>query len=68
MFSGGVGEVGECMRRLGLGFTNSEGTDEVIDVCLCLGWGGCSLACCWCPLKFPCVFLSHVFSPKNTWC
>ena len=37
-------------------------TDEVIDVCLCLGWGGCSLACCWCPLKFPCVFLSHVFS------
>ena len=27
------------------------------------------LACCWCPLKkYLCVFLSHVFSLKDTWC
>ena len=28
------------MRRLGLGFTNPDRTGGVLDVCLCLGWGG----------------------------
>ena len=31
---------GECMRGLGLGFTNPVGTGEVLDVCLCFGCGG----------------------------
>ena len=31
---------GGCMRRLGLGFTNPVGTGGVLDMCLCLGWGG----------------------------
>ena len=30
----------ECMRRLGMGFTNPVGTEEVCDVCLCLDFGG----------------------------
>ena len=28
------------MRGLGLGFINPVGTWEVLDVCLCLGFGG----------------------------
>ena len=28
------------MRGLVLGFTNPVGTEEVLDVCLCLGCGG----------------------------
>ena len=31
---------GECMRGLGLGFTNPVGTGGVLDVCLCFGCGG----------------------------
>ena len=31
---------GEWMRRLGLGFTNPVGTEEVLDMCLCFGFGG----------------------------
>ena len=39
---GGVGgEEGECMRGLGLGFTNPVGTGGVLDMCLgCGGKGG----------------------------
>ena len=38
---GGVsGEGFEWMRGLGLGFTNPVGTEEVLNVCLCLGCGG----------------------------
>ena len=37
----GVGGVGEMsIRGLGLGFSNTVGTGEVLDVCLCFG-GGC---------------------------
>ena len=35
-----VGVGREWMRELGLGFTNHVGTEEVLDVCLCLGCGG----------------------------
>ena len=38
--SGVGGEVGECMRGLGLGFTNHVGIAGVLDVCLCFGCGG----------------------------
>ena len=31
---------GEWMRGLGVGFTNPVGTWGVLDVCLCLGYGG----------------------------
>ena len=31
---------GEWMRRLGLGFSNPVGIGAVLDVCLCLGYGG----------------------------
>ena len=34
------GEGGECIKGLGLGFTNPVGTAEVLDVCLCFGCGG----------------------------
>ena len=38
---GGVGgEGGECMRGLGLGFTNIVVTGVVLDVCLWFGCGG----------------------------
>ena len=38
---GGVGdEGGECIRGLGLGFTNRVGTGGVLDICLCLVCGG----------------------------
>ena len=38
---GGVGgEGGEWMRGLGLDFTNSVGTGEVLDVCLYFSCGG----------------------------
>ena len=37
---GVVGEGGECMRELGLGFTNHVGTGGVLDMCLCFGCGG----------------------------
>ena len=38
---GGVGSVGsEWVPRLGLGFTNSGGTWEKWDMCLCFGCGG----------------------------
>ena len=37
---GVCGEGGEWMRRLGLGFTNLVGTEEVLDVCLCFVCGG----------------------------
>ena len=38
---GGVGgEGGECMRELGLVFTNSLGIGGVLDMCLCFGCGG----------------------------
>ena len=38
---GGVGgEGGDCMRELGLGFTNPVGTGGVLDACLCFGCGG----------------------------
>ena len=37
--SGVVGEGGEWIRGLGLGFTNPVGTGGVLDVCLCLGCG-----------------------------
>ena len=41
--SGGVGgERGECMRGLGLGFTNYVGTGAVLDVCPCFGCSGLS--------------------------
>ena len=33
-------EGGECIRGLGLVFTNPVGTGEVLEVCLCLGCGG----------------------------
>ena len=37
---GGVGrERGECMRGLGLGFTNPVGTGGVLDVCLYMDCG-----------------------------
>ena len=35
-----LAERGEWMRGLGLGFTNPVGTGGVLDVCLCLGYGG----------------------------
>ena len=35
-----VREGGECMRELGLGFTNPLGTGGVLDMCLCFGCGG----------------------------
>ena len=35
-----VGEGGEWMRKLGLGFTNPLGTGGVLDMCLCFGCGG----------------------------
>ena len=35
-----VGERGEWMRELGLGFTNPFGTGGVLDMCLCFGCGG----------------------------
>ena len=31
---------GECMRGLGLSFTNPVGTGGVLEVCLCFGCGG----------------------------
>ena len=37
---GVVGEGGEWMRGLGLGFTNPVRTGGVLDVCLCLDCGG----------------------------
>ena len=38
---GGVGgEGGECLRGMGLGFTNPVGTGGVLEVCLCMGCGG----------------------------
>ena len=37
---------GEWMRGLGFGITNPFGTGEVLDVCLCLGCGGCG-KCSW---------------------
>ena len=38
---GGVdGEGGECMRKLGMGFTNPVGAWGVLDVFLCFGCGG----------------------------
>ena len=37
---GVVGEGGERMRKLGLGFTNHVGTRGVLDMYLCLGCGG----------------------------
>ena len=39
---GGVCDMCMCMRELGLGFTNSVGTREVLDMCLCFGCGGVS--------------------------
>ena len=41
------------MSGLGFGFTNPVGTGGVLDVCLCLGCGGC---CC-SPFS-PCSFQS----------
>ena len=38
--SGGVGEKGEWIRGLDLGFTNPMGTGGVLGVCLCFGCGG----------------------------
>ena len=39
--SGGVGgERVECMRKLGLSFTNPVGTWGVLDMCLCFCCGG----------------------------
>ena len=35
-----VSLLGEWMRELGLGFTNSLGTGGVLDMCLCFGCGG----------------------------
>ena len=41
--SEGVGADGsECMRGLGLGFTNPGERGEMWDMCLCLGCGGVS--------------------------
>ena len=37
---GVVGEGGEWIRGLGLGFINPVGTGGVLDVCLCLRAGG----------------------------
>ena len=37
---GGVGEGGEWMRGLVLGFTNPVGTGGVLDVCVCCGGAG----------------------------
>ena len=37
---GVVGEGGEWIRELGLGFTNLVGTRGVLDVCLCFSCGG----------------------------
>ena len=31
---------GECMRELGLSFTNPVGTGGMLDMCLCFGCGG----------------------------
>ena len=40
MWLGVGGDGGEWMGGLGLGFTNPVGTGEVLDVCLCFGFGG----------------------------
>ena len=37
---GVIGEGGEWIRGLGLGFTNPVGTGGVLDVCLCLDCRG----------------------------
>ena len=43
---GGVGgERGECMRELGLGFTNPVETGGLLDMCLCFGCGGMGGVC-----------------------
>ena len=38
---------GECMRGLGLGFSNPVETGKVLDVCLCFGCGGVYGECPW---------------------